>query len=128
MLSGIFDRFPDLQLILGHWGEVVLFYLDRIDQMLSAQARQATGLQRPIPEYFQTNISVTPSGLFSRRHLRWAREVLGVERILFAVDYPYLLAPDGEARRFVEMADLSDAEQNAIAHGNWERMCAAIRR
>ena len=127
VLSGVFDLFPDLQVILGHWGEVVLFFLDRID-LLSREARQATGLQRPISAYFKTNISVTPSGVFSQRYLHWAREVLGIERILFSTDYPYHLEHDGGARRFLEEADLSDVERRAIAHANWERMCAAIRR
>ncbi len=127
VLSGVFDRFPDLQVILGHWGEVVLFFLERID-LLSKEARHATGLQQPISAYFKTNISVTPSGVFSQRYLCWAREVLGIERILFSTDYPYHLEPNGGARRFLEEADLSDAERRAIGHANWERLCAAIRR
>jgi hypothetical protein len=127
VLSGVFDRFPNLQLVLGHWGEVVLFFLERID-LLSKEANLGTGLQRPISSYFKTNISVTPSGLLSQRYLAWAREVLGVERILFSIDYPYHLAPNGGARRFLEEADLSDVEREGVAHANWERMCAAIRR
>ena len=127
VLAGVFDRFPDLQLILGHWGEVVLFYLDRIDAM-TASAKEATRLQRPVSDYFRTNVSVTPSGIFSQRYLRWSREVLGAGRILFSTDYPYVLQPDGAARRFLEAAELDEADRDAIAHGNWERMCAAIRR
>ena len=126
VLAGVLDRFPDLQLILGHWGEVVLFFLDRVD-MLSEQFKQAARLQRPISDYFRTNVSVTPSGVFSRRYLRWAHEVLGAERILFSTGYPFLLGSGG-ARRFLETADLGDADRNDIAHANWERMCAAIRR
>ncbi len=127
VLAGVFDRFPDLQLILGHWGEVVLFFLDRID-MLSAEAAQATRLQRPISDYFRTNISVTPSGIFNQRYLDWAREVLGIKRILFSTDYPYLVAPGRGARRFLETANLNEADRSDVAHANWERMCAAIRR
>ena len=127
VLAGTFDRFPDLQLVLGHWGEVVLFYLERVDGMSQAAAT-TTGLRRPVSDYFRTNVSVTPSGLFSPRYLGWAREVLGVDRILFSADYPYKFEPDGAARRYLESADLDDAGREAIAHGNWDRMVAAIRR
>lgn len=127
VLAGVFDRFPDLQVILGHWGEVVLFYLDRID-LLSTPAGPAARLARPISDYFRTNVSVTPSGIFSPRYLRWAREVLGIERLLFATDYPYGCEPEGGARRFLETSDLGDADRHAVAHGNWERLCAAVRR
>lgn len=127
ILSGLFDRFPDLQVILGHWGEVVLFYLDRVDTLTGA-AREATALQRPVSEYFRSNVLVTPSGVFSHRYLRWSHEVLGIERILFSTDYPYLFAPEGGARRFLEEAELSGDERSLVAHGNWDRLCEGIRR
>lgn len=123
VLSGVFDRFPDLQVITGHWGEVVLFYLDRIDN-LAGPAK----LERPVSDYFRRHVSVTPSGIWSQRYLRWAIEVLGIERILFSTDYPYRFTPDGGARRFLEEADLPDADRQAIAHGNWGRLVAGIRR
>lgn len=123
ILAGVFDRFPDLQLITGHWGEVVLFYLERIDGLA-----RATKLERPVSDYFRQNISVTPSGMWSQRYLRWALEVLGPKRIMFSSDYPYRFTPEGGARHFLENADLSDADRKAIAHGNWERMVAGIRR
>lgn len=123
VLAGVFDRFPDLQLITGHWGEVVLFYLDRIDT-LAGPAK----LARPVSEYFRRHVWVTPSGLWSQRYLRWALEVLGPERILFSTDYPYRFSPEGGARRFLEDADLTDGVRASIAHGNWERLAAGIRR
>jgi predicted TIM-barrel fold metal-dependent hydrolase len=123
ILAGVFDRFPDLQLITGHWGEVVLFYLDRIDN-LAGPAK----LARPVSDYFLRHISVTPSGLWSERYLRWALEVLGPERILFSTDYPYRFTPKGGARRFLQDANLSEADRAAIAHGNWQRMVGEIRR
>lgn len=123
ILAGVFDRFPDLQLITGHWGEVVLFYLERIDGLA-----RVTKLERPISDYFRRNVSVTPSGMWSERYLRWALEVLGPERIMFSSDYPYRYTPAGGARHFLESAELADADRRAIAHGNWERMVAGIRR
>ena len=58
MLAGLFDRFPDLQIITGHWGELMLFYLDRIDQ-LAAVAK----LPRKPSEYVRANLHMTFSGV-----------------------------------------------------------------
>lgn len=127
VLSGLFDRFPNLQIILGHWGEVVLFYLDRID-LMSKIAIGSKVLQRPISEYFKTNFYVTPAGIYSQRYFRWTKEVLGADRIMYATDYPYHLTKEQASRRFIEDADLTEAERDAVAHGNWDRLCAAIRR
>lgn len=123
IVGGVFDRFPDLQVILGHWGEVVLFYLDRVDGVAGV-----TGLPRPISEYFRTNVHVTPGGIFSQRYFRWALEVLGPERIMFACDYPYRSAPPEGCDGFLAAAELSDADLERIASGNWERLVADIRR
>jgi predicted TIM-barrel fold metal-dependent hydrolase len=123
ILGGVFDRFPRLQLILGHWGEMIPFFLDRIDRLTPI-----AGLQRTVTEYVQTNVYLTPGGVFSQRYLRWALEVVGSERIMFAADYPFVPTDGGVARRFLEAADISDAEREAIASGNWERLTARIQR
>lgn len=123
VLAGVFDRFPDLQIILGHWGEVVLFYLDRVDLM-----NKLAGLERPISSYFRSNMFVTGSGLLSPRYLRWSREVIGIERLMFSVDYPFVTPKPDECRRFLGDSGLTEAEQAQIASGNWERLCAGIRR
>ena len=119
ILSGVLDRLPDLQLILGHWGEMLVFYLERIDAM-----SKAASLGRSIPDYLRQNFYVTPSGMFSQRYLRETVEVMGVDRILFSTDYPFLFSPDGGARRLLTESSLSPADQEKIAHGNWERLRA----
>ncbi|WP_458317074.1 amidohydrolase family protein [Mycolicibacterium brisbanense] len=121
ILGGVFDRFPGLQVIAGHWGELITFYLERIDRM-SGVAK----LQRPVSEYMKTNVYVTPSGMFSRRYAQWALDVVGADRIMFSTDYPYVPVPDGASRKFLQELDADDREK--IASGNWERVCAAIRR
>jgi predicted TIM-barrel fold metal-dependent hydrolase len=123
ILSGVFDRFPDLQVIVGHWGEMVLFYLDRIDTM-----NGVAGLRRPVSEYFRTNIYLAPSGILSQRYLRWAIEVVGVDRLLFSTDYPFVNTPEGGARAFLAQAPISDSDRLKIASGNWDRLCAALQR
>ena len=123
ILAGVFDRFPQLQLIMGHWGEMIPFYLDRIDRLAPIAE-----LQRTVSEYVQSNVYLTPGGVFSQRYLRWALEVVGPERIMFAADYPFVPAHGGAARRFLDEAKLSDTERKAIASGNWERLAAGIQR
>ena len=122
-LAGVFDRFPDLQVVLGHWGEVVLFYLDRSDRL----AKQAK-LPHSFSEYMRRNAHVTAGGVYSRRYLRWAVEVIGVERIMFGTDYPYQPGPDGGVEHFLQTAGLDEADQERVAAGNWEALVAGIRR
>jgi uncharacterized protein len=118
ILAGVFDRHPDLQIILGHWGEVVLFYLERLE--LLAQARPQS--DRSIASYAQNNLYITPSGIFSHTYLRRTIETVGIERILFSTDYPFQSAGTGGARSFLETAELKPDEKELIAHGNWERL------
>jgi uncharacterized protein len=122
-LAGVFDRFPELQVLLGHWGEVVLFYLDRADG-LAMQAK----LGQPFSEYVRQNTYVTAGGVYSQRYLRWAVELVGVERILFATDYPYRPGPDGGVEHFLQTAGLDRGDQELIAAGNWDALVAGIRR
>jgi predicted TIM-barrel fold metal-dependent hydrolase len=64
--------------------------------------------------------------MLSRRYLHWALDVVGADRIMFSTDYPYISVPDGASRKFLEQLD--DADREKIASGNWDRLCAAIRR
>ncbi|MGI4833496.1 MAG: amidohydrolase family protein [Janthinobacterium lividum] len=121
VLAGVFDEYPQLQIILGHWGEVVLFYLERL-QALGRVAK----LQRPIAEYFQHNLYVTASGMWSPAYLQRALEIVGPARLLFSTDYPYQYKPGGQARRFLEEISLPAAQKKLFAHGNWERLTHAV--
>lgn len=60
--------------------------------------------------------------------MRWAIDVVGVERIMFAADYPFVPTDGGVARGFLEQADLSDDDRTRIGSGNWAQLCAGIRR
>ncbi len=117
MLAGVFDIFPDLQMILGHWGEVVLFYLER----LSSLARVAR-LQRPVMDYVRQNLYITPSGMWSHPYLLRTLEIVGPERILFSTDYPYQYRPGKPGRTFLEETTLSPEQKQMFAHGNWQRL------
>ncbi|WP_328685998.1 amidohydrolase family protein [Streptomyces sp. NBC_01261] len=84
ILRGTFDRHPDLQIVLGHWGEMLLFWLDRADSL----ARLA-GLQRPVSEYIRTNFHITASGMLNPALLHHALSVTTVDRLIFSTDYPF---------------------------------------
>jgi|ERR1035438_4577456 predicted TIM-barrel fold metal-dependent hydrolase len=122
ILAGVFDRFPNLQIILGHWGEVVLFYLERLKSL----ARVAK-LERPVEEYFRSNVYVTPSGMWSQAYLQRALEIVGPERILFSTDYPYQYRPGQPGRSFLLNADLRPEFKELIAHSNWEALVSSTR-
>jgi predicted TIM-barrel fold metal-dependent hydrolase len=123
VLAGVFDAYPTLQIILGHWGEVVLFYVER----LASLARVAK-LQRPIADYFKQNLYVTSSGMWSQAYLQRSLELVGPERLLFSTDYPYQYKPGAPGRLFLQEAALSAGQKELFAHGNWERLTQAIRR
>lgn len=123
ILSGVFDTYPDLQVIVGHWGELVLFFLDRVQQLVDV-----ADLPRPLIEYVRKNLYFTPSGILSERYLRWAIEVAGSSRILFSTDFPFEKASRTGARDFLDHVKVSDADRDLIASGNWERLRSEIRR
>ena len=113
--TGVFDRHPGLRLIVGHCGEMVPFMLDRIDAML----RTGTMALKP-SEYFLRNIWVTTSGLFSLPPVLCTVQVLGVDRVLFSVDYPF--GGNAAGRALLDALPLAPADKAKIAGGNAERL------
>ncbi len=117
ILSGAFDRYPDLQFIIGHMGEALPFMLQRFDYTMPSQL---THLQRPLSAYLRQNLNYTFSGFNFLPLFNLLRDQVGIDRILFSADYP--LRPMPEARRFLDQLPVSDAEREQIAHGNAERL------
>lgn len=117
ILGGVFDRFPRLQVVVGHLGEALPFMLARANGLLPPTA---TGLRRSIEEYMLTNVSVTTSALFTLPPFLCALLTLGAERILFAVDYPY--SANEQARAFLDGLPVSPEDRERIAHVNAERL------
>jgi len=116
ILGGTFDRYPGLQLVVGHMGETLPFMLQRLDAMPMAM----TGLRRPISAYLRENVHYTFSGFnFTATFLDLLLEV-GVDRIMFSADYPY--ASMARARAFLDELPLSNSDRERIAHGNAERL------
>ena len=117
ILGGVFDHYPDLQLVIGHMGEALPFMLPRLDSSLSTQL---TKLKRPIGAYLRENLYYTFSGFnFTPNFLDLLFQV-GVDRIMFSADYPYnsMLA----ARNFLEGLPVSPADKERIAHGTAEKL------
>jgi 5-carboxyvanillate decarboxylase len=94
IVSGVFDRFPRLQVIIGHMGEALPYWLFRLDYMYRAtlNSKRYPSWQplRALPsDYLRRNIHVTCSGMPWGPAITFAQQVLGVERVLYAMDYPY---------------------------------------
>ncbi|MEG3123373.1 amidohydrolase family protein [Sphingomonas sp. GB1N7] len=120
--AGVFDELPDLQIILGHWGEVVLFYLERT----SAVFERALDLRQPLFDYARNNLYVTGSGMWSATYLQRCLDIVGPERLLFSTDFPYQYKEGGAPRRFIEEVSLDPAAREGLAHGNWDRLTSAV--
>lgn len=121
IFGGVFDRFPDARIILGHMGEFLPAQLYRIDARYRDldPARQAP-LKKLPSEYFGPNIAITTSGVFSHAALTDAIQTIGVDNVMFSIDYPF--EPTEDAADFIRTAPLSPADREKVAHGNAERV------
>ncbi|MFB7594049.1 amidohydrolase family protein [Streptomyces sp. NPDC056160] len=116
VLRGTFDRHPDLQIVLGHRGELLLFWLDRADRLSDLAPR----LQRRVCEYFATNIHVATSGILTPRLLRHALDHTSADRIVLSGDYPFHRI---EAAAVADLLHtLPEEDQHKIAHANAEKL------
>lgn len=118
IVSGLFNRFPQLQLIVGHMGEGVPYALARSSGILSSAAK----LPRTVAEYLKSNVAITTSGYFTPEPFRCAKEVVGLDNLLFSVDYPF--SPNTRGRSFLDLLanELSEVEMAGLTHGNAERL------
>ncbi len=117
ILAGRFEQFPKLQLIAGHWGEMLPFFLSRIDQSMPPSV---TKLRRTATETFKQNVYITPSGIFDYPQLKFCVEVVGANRIIHSVDCPFI-SNEG-AKPFIVNAPISDVEKEQIAYKNAEHL------
>jgi 2,3-dihydroxybenzoate decarboxylase len=89
LFSGLFDRFPELTIILGHMGETLPYFLWRIDSRY-ATTNNSAGLKKEHPsDYFRSNLIITTTGVCQDSSLQCAITEMGIDRVLFSVDYPY---------------------------------------
>jgi len=117
MISGVFDRFSKLKIIIGHSGENLPFSIARAEQVLT---RGTKNLKRPVGEYFQENFYLTISGYFTLPPFLCALQVVGTDHLLFSVDYPFSAIKEG--RDFLDRLPVSRGDMEKIAHGNAEKL------
>ncbi|KAF9007027.1 amidohydrolase 2 [Cyathus striatus] len=93
--NGVFDRFPKLKVIVGHLGERIPSDFFRIDEQLRRQIQNGMPMLRNASSYWQTNLFETTSGNFATPLLKFHVDQIGIDRILFSVDYPYVSIAEG---------------------------------
>ncbi|HWK54695.1 MAG TPA: amidohydrolase family protein [Hyphomicrobiales bacterium] len=111
--AGVFDRFPRLQMIVGHMGEALPYWLYRLDYMHAATVRaqryeSMPPIKRKVSDYLRDNVYITNSGVAWEPAIKFAQEVIGLDRVMYAMDYPYQHTPQ-------EVLDL-DAMDMPLAH------------
>ncbi|WP_030606258.1 amidohydrolase family protein [Streptomyces sclerotialus] len=112
ILRGTFDRHPGLQVVLGHWGETLLFWLDRADSL-----SRIAGLRRSVLECIRSNFYFTASGMLNPALLQHALAVTSVDRLLFSTDYPFQRPAGEDIDAFLSHFP-SDAERRRFSSAN----------
>lgn len=112
ILRGTFDRHPDLQVVLGHWGEMLPFWVDRADSL-----SRVAGLQQKVSDYIRSNFYLTASGMLNPALLRHALSVTSIDRLVFSTDYPFQHPTREDITTFSNNFD-SDADRLAFMSAN----------
>lgn len=127
ILSGLFDDLPGLQIVLGHLGEGIPYWLGRLDNRYQTVLRRGgleplgmRRLQRLPSTYFRTNFHITNSGMFTPEPLDFCLRLFGPDRILFAIDYPFEESEEGV--RFIRSFPMSAEVRDQILFRNAERL------
>jgi 2,3-dihydroxybenzoate decarboxylase len=122
MLSGLFDKYPSLTVILGHLGEGLAQLLPRMEWRLhiTREGIHPPKAKRKVSEYFRQNFCVTTSGHFHTKSMLNCISEIGVDRVMFSMDYPY---EDMEsAVTWFDSALISDNDRNKIGRENAKRL------
>lgn len=127
IISGAFDRFPNLKIVVGHLGEALPFWLFRLDFMHNAMLRadryeNVRPTKKTISDYMRSNVWITTSGMAWEPAIMFVRSVIGADRVMYAMDYPYQFVADE-----VDVTDalpVSDEELRAFYQTNAETLFA----
>jgi 2,3-dihydroxybenzoate decarboxylase len=117
VFGGLFDRYPNVTLALGHLGETLPFLLWRFD---SRAKLYGVKLAKPPSHYIRQNIVVTNSGMFSAEPLNCTIAALGVDRVMFSADYPF--ESIDEAAEFMDTVPLDAKTREDVAYNNAARL------
>jgi len=116
VLSGVLEKYPDVKIILGHLGETLPFLMWRIDLALNRPGNDGVAFR----DLFTSHFYITTSGFFSDPALLCCIQEMSVDRILFAVDYPFVPIEPGP--KWMERLMLNNEDKAKILHGNAERL------
>ena len=128
VVAGVFDRFPRLQIVLGHLGEGLPFWLTRLDFMHNIIVRTnrygaaAPKLAKPMSAYLRENFHYTTSGMGWTPAIMFVHQVIGIDRLLYAMDYPYQYVPEEVIEQ--DNLPLSAADKRQFFQTNAERLFA----
>lgn len=125
ILAGVFDRFPRLQMVLGHLGEALPFWLYRIDYLHGVMSRSGRypgvrPLARKPSEYLLQNFHYTTSGVAWPPAVTFLHSVVGPGRLMYAMDYPFQYVPDEVA--VMDALPLTDEHKKMLFQTNAERL------
>jgi 2,3-dihydroxybenzoate decarboxylase len=125
IVAGVFDRFPKLQFIIGHAGEALPFWLYRLDYMHGSTVRSnrypfMKQLKNPVSHYLKHNVYITNSGVAWQPAIEFCQKVIGVDRVLYAMDYPYQFVP--EEVGICDAMTIPDADKRAFFEDNARRV------
>jgi 2,3-dihydroxybenzoate decarboxylase len=119
ILSGLFDRFPRVTIILGHLGEMLPFAISRVEARVNAFP-QASTLKRPVSSYLYENFYMTTSGHFRTQALINTMSEMGADRVMFSTDYPY--ESMDRAAQWFDTCPISEADRLKIGRLNAKQL------
>jgi predicted TIM-barrel fold metal-dependent hydrolase len=121
--SGVFDKYPRLKIILGHLGEGLVFWINRIDFVFTKpwiDKKTQPKIKRLPSEYLRDNFAITTSGIFNTPAFLSAFMEMGAEYIMFSSDYPYENTEDSV--RFINNVSVAQSDRETICHSNAEKL------
>ena len=123
--QGVFDRFPKLTLVLGHLGEALPFWLPRLDYMHRGTVNSKRydfmkPLKKNVSDYLKENVYYTTAGMGWEPAISFTQRVIGMDRVMYAMDYPYQYVPEEVLAQ--DALPISDAEKKAFYQTTAERV------
>lgn len=119
ILSGLFDRYPGVTIILGHLGETLPFAIARVEARVNAFPK-ASALRKPVSQYLYDNFYITTSGHFRTQALLNTMSEMGADRVMFSIDYPY--ESMDKAAQWFDNCSISEAGRLKIGRMNAKRL------
>jgi uncharacterized protein len=123
IVSGTLDRYPKLQIIIGHMGEMLPMMMARCDGVF---APEFVGIRRSVQQTLREQVHITTSGLFTLPPLTTAIDTFGIDRVMFSIDYPY--SSNAIGKKYLDSLPLAPADIEKIAHLNADRLLRRVAR